>query len=252
MKKVPVKLCLLYVLVLLLLSAAFFALCSKRISVWPLPGEGLEPQLYSDAREGGFSQVEFFESDSAVAFRAVLNSGIYHPYAGVRIPLVAGREKLSLRGVDFSFADSVAITFRASSDVALLVFTADPNVSKFGDPLSLRPLRMDIPATRHYAEHRLPLSNLRTVPVWFDIQGVEPDSAYYIDRAVAVGLESGKGALLGLPTEVEILKWEFFGEDGNVKRICLFILIFATGLFFWGLVLFYGKRNKERQFGHRK
>lgn len=252
MKNVPVKLCLLYIFSLSILAAVFFAFYPKKISIWPPIRGDFGPQLYSDAREGGFSQVEFLESDSAVAFRAVLNSGIYHPYAGIRFPLVSGREKLSLRGVDLSFADSVAITFRASSDVALVVLTADPNVSKLGDPLSLRPLRMDIPATRHYTEHRLPLSNVRTVPVWFDIQGVEPDSAYYIDRAVAVAIESGKGTLLGLPTEVEILKWEFFGSNRIVKRACLFILILATGLFFWGLVHSYGKRNKERQLGHCK
>ncbi len=246
------RLFLSYILCLMATFAFWGTFHQKKISIWPSEKGISPPEIYTDAQEGGFSTAEFFASDSAAAVRAVLNSGIYHPHAGIRFPLISGTRKMALDGVNFSDMDSVSITFRSNADVALILFTADPNVSKIGDPLSLRPLRMDIPATRHYTEHRVSLSAIATNPLWFDLQGIEPDSAFYLNRVVSVALESGKGALLGLPTEIEIQKWEFFGENRVLFRICLFILIITTSLFIWGQVKIHGKQTSKRTGDNRK
>ncbi len=206
----------------------------KSLVLWP--GNFATPRIYTDAREGGFSTADLFDSDSAVAIVAVLSSGLYHPYAGIEFPLLDGVNALSLSGMDFSGLDSVAITFRASADIALLLFTRDPSVSRPGDVSSFRPLRMEIPANRFYTEKRLPLSLLRPSELWMDMRGIEADGNLYVDNVLQVSVETGKGSLLGLPTEIEIEKLEFFGTNRVLVGICLIILVLVTILYIWSMV----------------
>ncbi len=246
MKKFIWQLSLSYIICLIAIAAFFFHFQTESIVLWPHPEDLEYPRIYSDSREGGFSTAEFFESGNALAMRAILNSGIYHPHAGVEFRLLKGVEALSLQGVDFSNVDSVFITFRSNADVTLVFYTADPVVSKAGDVLSLRPVRLDVPATRYYTESRLPLSLARTNKIWFDMNGVEPDSLLYLDRVIQVAVETGKGALLGLPTEIEIQKLEFLGANRFARRLCLFILILVTCIYFLGILKIYGKSSTKR------
>ena len=224
----------LYLACLAVLVVVYGLFHRKTLVLWP--GESVFPRIYTDVREGGSSSADFFDSDSAVAIAAVLSSGLYHPHAGIEFPLLTGVENLSLVGVDFSGMDSVAITFRASSDIALVLFTRDPSVSRPGDVSSLRPLRMDISANRFYTEKRLPLSLLRPSELWIDLHGLEQDGNLFIDNVLQVAVETGKGALLGLPMEIEIRNLEFFGTNRVLVGICLSILILVTILYIWSMV----------------
>ena len=244
MKNKRVKFSVVYVVAFLLLAVFFFVFREEHICVWPKEPEYNPPRIYTDSREEGFSTAEFFESDSAVALRIVLNSGIYHPHAGVEFPMGRGMNALSLHGVDFSNMDSVIIRFRASSDIALVLGVTDPVASHIGDPLSLRPLRLDIPATRYYTEHRLSLAKIRPNKIWFDIHGVEPDSNLYMNHVVQVAVETGRGTLLGLPSEIEISHLEFFGPNRFVIGTSLVLFILFTGLYILGMIR-YG-RKKQR------
>ncbi len=228
-----------YVACVVVLVAVYGLFHRKSVVLWPC--ERSVPRIETDAREGGFSTAEFFDSDSAVAMVAVLSSGLYHPHAGIGFPLVSGVESFSLSGVDLSGVDSVAITFRASADISLVLLTRDPAVSRPGDASSLRPLRMEISANRFYTEKRLPLSLLRPSVLWMDMHGIEPDGNLYMDNVLQVSVETGKGALLGLPTEIEIRKLEFFGTNRVLAGICLGILFLVTILYIRSMVL-YGKR----------
>ncbi len=235
MKKSLLKLTLAYAICVILIGLFWGAFATKHIVLWPKNDSFGKARIYSDIREGGFSTAEFFESDSALAVRMVLNSGVYHPHAGVEIPLESGLRELALEGMDFSNMDSVVLRFRASSDVVLVLDVADPQVSRAGDPLTLRPLKMDIPATRFYSEVRLPLSLLKPSKIWFDIHGIEPDSSLYMNRVVQAAVESGKGTLLGFPTEIEILQWEFTGKNRSVIRLSIGLLILFSCLYIAGV-----------------
>lgn len=230
-----------YVAVLVVLSAVYGMFHRKVLTLWPAE---TKPRIYTDAREGGFSTAEFLESSGAVGISAVLNSGLYHPHAGIEFPLRSGLESLSAGGVDFSSMDSVEITFRANADVVLVLYATDPAVSKPGDPLSFRPLRMDIPATRSYSRSRLPLSGLEPSALWLDMRGLEQDGNLYLENIRRVAVETGKGSLLGLPTEIEILKLEFLGTNGTLVGACLSILILATIIYIWSVAK-YGKRSEN-------
>ncbi|MCR5029288.1 MAG: hypothetical protein K6A31_08545 [Fibrobacter sp.] len=247
MKSLSLRFTLSYVLCLFAIATFFFRFHTESLVLWPQNKALGNPRIYTDFREGGFSTAEFFESDSAIAMKATLNSGLYHPHAGIEFPLTQGLEALSLEGRDFSHMDSVAITFRSNADIALVLYTADPVASKAGDVLSLRPVRLDIPATRHYTEHREPLSKARTNKLWFDIRGVEPDSLLYLNHVVQIAVETGKGALLGLPTEIEIEKLEFFGSNERILQLSLCILIIVTGIYIWGTIKVHGKRTATRK-----
>lgn len=247
MKKLFWRLTLSYVVSLMAVAIFYFRFQSESHVLWPNPDSLEHPRIYTDLREGGFSTAEFLEKDSVLAIQAILNSGIYHPHAGAEFRLLQGVESLSLQGVDFSNIDSVAITFRSNADIALVFYTVDPKISKVGDVLSLRPVRLDIPATRYYTEHRLPLSRVRTNPIWFDMQGVEPDSLLYLDHVAQVAVETGKGALLGLPTEIEIQKLEFLGTNRCTRFLCLIILVLVTGIYLWGILKIYGKPSTGRK-----
>lgn len=239
MKRIACRWTVFYVACIAVLAAVYGAFHRKTLVLWP--GDSVLPRIYTDAREGGFSTADFLESDSAIAVSAVLNSGLYHPHAGIEFPLLSGMESLSLSGVDFSGLDSVAITFRANADVALVLFTRDPTVSRPGDVLSFRPLRMEIPATRFYSEKRLPLSLLKPNELWLDLRGIEQDGNLYLDNVLQVSVETGRGSLLGLPTEIEIKKLEFFGTNRVLVRICLIILVLVT-VFYVRSVVKYGKK----------
>jgi len=241
------RLTLCYAVCLMAITAFYLRFQSETLVLWPNPDTFEHPRIYTDLREGGFSTAEFLEKDSVLALNAILNSGIYHPYAGTEFRLFKGVESLSLKGMDFSNVDSVAISFRSNADIALVLYTVDPTVSKTGDVLSLRPVRLDIPATRYYTEHRLPLSRARVNPIWFDLQGVEPDSLLYMDHVIQVAVETGKGALLGLPTEIEIQKLEFLGRNRITRCLCLIILVLITGIYLWGILKIYGKRSTGRK-----
>ncbi|MBP5248118.1 MAG: hypothetical protein J6Z31_09725 [Fibrobacter sp.] len=247
MKKLAWRFSLSYVVCLIAIVVFYFRFQTESVVLWPHQENFEHPRIYTDLREGGFSTAEFMESDNALAINATLNSGIYHPHAGVEFRLLKGVEALSLQGLDFSNIDSVFITFRSNADVALVFYTVDPKVSKVGDVLTLRPVRLDVPATRHYTEHRLPLSLARTSKIWFDIHGVEPDSLLYLDRVVQVAVETGKGALLGLPTEIEIQKLELLGKNRLTRCLCLVILILVTGIYLWGILKIYGKSSTSRK-----
>lgn len=239
MKRPVLRLTFFYVACIALLVAICGAFYRKSLVLWP--GDSVRPRIYTDAREGGFSTADFLDSDSAIAFSAVLNSGLYHPHAGIEFPLLLGMESLLLSGVDFSGLDSVAITFRASADIALVLSTRDPAVSRPGDALSYRPLRMEIPATRFYSEKRLPLSLLKPSELWLDLRGIEQDGNLYLDDVLLVSVETGRGSLLGLPTEIEIRKLEFFGTNRVLVRICLILLVLVTILYVRSVVK-YGKK----------
>lgn len=239
MKRFSWRLTLSYVACIAVLFAIYGCFHRKSLVLWP--GASASPRIYTDAREGGFSVADFFESDSAIAISAVLNSGLYHPHAGIEFPLLSGMESLSLSGVDFSGLDSVSITFRANADVALILFTRDPQISRPGDVLSFRPLRMEIPATRFYSEKRLPLSLLKPSELWFDLRGIEQDGNLFLEDVLQVSIETGRGALLGLPTEIEIRKLEFFGTNRVLVRICLIILVLVT-VFYVRSMVKYGKK----------
>jgi len=247
MKSLSLRFTLSYLICLIAIATIFFRFYTESFALWPQNKSLDDPRIYTDVREGGFSTAEFFESDSAIAMNATLNSGLYHPHAGIEFPLSKGLEALSLDGRDFSNMDSLAITFRSNADVALVFYTADPVASKAGDVLSLRPVRMDIPATRHYTEHREPLSKARTSKLWFDMHGVEPDSLLYLNHVVLVAVETGKGALLGLPTEIEVQKLEIFGTNDLILRLSLCILILVTGIYIWGMIKVHGKRSATRK-----
>ena len=252
MKRFVWKCSFFYVAVLAVLAAVCGAFHQKKLTLWPAENR---PQIYTDAREGGFSTAEFLAGDSAVGISAILNSGLYHPHAGVGFPLRSGLESLASGGVDFSSMDSVEITLRANADVVLVLYAMDPAVSKPGEPLSFRPLRMDVPATRAYSRTRLPLSMLEPGALWLDMHGLEQDGNLYLENILQVAVETGKGALLGLPTEIEIRQLEFFGTNRTLVRACLSILILATIIYTWSLVK-YGKRiakskNAESGIGKR-
>lgn len=239
MKRIACRWTVFYVASIAVLAAVYGTFHRKTLVLWP--GASGIPRIYTDSREGGFSSAGFLESDSIVAISAVLNSGLYHPHAGIEFPLLGGLESLSLSGVDFSDMDSVAIEFRANADVALVLFTRDPAVSRPSDVLSFRPLRMDVPATRFYSEKRLPLSLLRPGELWLDMHGIEHDENLYLDDVLLVSVETGRGSLLGLPTEIEIRKLEFFGTNRVLIWICLVILILVTVLYIRCMVK-YGKK----------
>lgn len=247
MKSLSLRFTLAYLLCLFAIALFFFRFHTESLVLWPQNKTLGNPRIYTDIREGGFSTAEFFESDSAIAMRATLNSGLYHPHAGIEFPLAQGFEALSLEGRDFSHMDSVAITFRSNADIALVLYTADPVASKVGDALSLRPVRLDIPATRHYTEHREGLSKARTNKIWFDIRGVEPDSLLHLDHVVQVAVETGRGSLLGLPTEIEIEKLEFLGTNDQILRLSLCILMVVTGIYIWGTIKVHGKGSSNRK-----
>lgn len=219
----------LYAAVVAVLAAVCFLFHTKTFSLWP----GKLPRAYTDAREGGFSTAKVSATDSAVSFEAVLHSGLYHPHAGVEFSLLDGFESFSEEGLDFSDMDSAVVEFRATSDVVLVFYTKDPLATRPGDVLSLRPLRLDIPATRSYSEHRVSLSGLRPSAIWFDIHGLEQDENLFLGDVFRVAVETGRGTLLGLPTELDIRKLEIFGENRVLIRTCLFILILTTVLYLW-------------------
>lgn len=233
-----------YGLGLLLLAVFYVLFRTERIVLWPSE-KFSRPIAYSDVREGGESRAEILEHDSVVYLQSVLSSGIYHPYAGTLVMLGDGAEALSLEGKDLSNMDSLLLEFRSSADVALVLFAADFQ-SRVGDPLSFRPFRLDIPATRHYSEQRLSLSALKSSEIWFDIRGMEPDSGLYLDHIVAAAIETGRGTLLGFPSDLEIRKWELWGTNRSAVRASLFILILISVAYGWGLYRIYGKRSAKR------
>ena len=94
---------------------------------------------------------------------------------------------------------------------------------------------MHIPTTRFYSEARLPLSLLKPSILSFDIHGIEPDSSLYMNRVVQAAVESGKGTLLGFPTEIEILQWEFTGKNRSVIRLSIGLLILFSCLYIAGV-----------------
>lgn len=229
---------------LLLVAVFFLTQRTERLELWP--AENLSrPIAYSDIREGGESRAEILERDSVLYLQATLSSGIYHPYAGTLVMLGAGAEALSLEGKDLSNMDSLRIEFRSSADVALVLYAADFQ-SRAGDPLSFRPFRLDIPATRHYSEQRLALSGLKPSEIWFDIRGMEPDSGLYLDHIVAAAIETGHGTLLGFPSDIEIRKWELWGTNRGAVRLSLIILGLISVAYGWGLYRIYGKRSVKR------
>lgn len=228
----------LYFACIAVLVAVYGLFHRKSLVLWP--GEDVFPRIYTDVREGGSSTADFFDSDSAVAIAAVLSSGLYHPHAD-RVPPFDRRGKpFACRRGFFGHGFRCHHVPRKFRHRARPLYP-DPSVSRPGDVSSLRPLRMDISANRFYTEKRLPLSLLRPSELWIDIHGLEQDGNLYADNVLQVSVETGKGALLGLPMEIEIKKLEFFGTNRVLAGICLSILILVTILYIRSMVK-YGKK----------
>ena len=75
MKSLSLRFTLAYLLCLFAIALFFFRFHTESLVLWPQNKALGNPRIYTDIREGGFSTAEFFESDSAIAMRATLNSG---------------------------------------------------------------------------------------------------------------------------------------------------------------------------------
>lgn len=237
MKQLKLRLTASYIVCVLAIVLAFFALHKVSLQLYPSRSAGkYVPVAFTDAEYGGTSMASLGKDGDDLALSYTLHSGVEHPSAGIAFPLIAELRKTFREFKDFTIYDSVSVVYAAGHGKAKLVLEADDPKYTSSEPGSGRPLEVDLPSGPGYSEARFALSSFAVPDAWFSARRIAaPDGKLYLDRIFEVRIESAGGSLLGFPGELDLRSLHFYGENRAVRYGALALLVLVTGAYVFAL-----------------
>ena len=201
-----------------------------------------------DAALGGTSTAEVDVGDSAIGISLNVRSGVAYPAVGVGFNLMSV-ENRPVGVFDLSNYDSIEVVVSTGRmrSVSLRILTDDPEHSKEGMRETLRPLVLNVPASRTPTSAKFSLSEFKTAVWWLAAMGLEEDDGFmYLDRGAAIEIANGDGIMRGIPDEIEVKSVRLWGINRDFERgmyAGLILLIVLLGLFGTNLFRIFSRKN---------
>ena len=214
------------------------------------PGGTFQVYAVTDSAVGGFSTSELSSSDSAVAVRVNIRSGVAYPHAGVGINLLSVRNRPA-DFFDFSAYDSLSMDIETGRmrKVSVKLLNNDPVYSKNGVLESYRPMVASAAVSSNGV--RLSLFDFRVPEWWLAMQGLdEDDGLRYMGRGVRFEILNGEGTMLGIPDDIVVRSIKLWGENRTFKALMYVVL--AVMLLSYGGVVALTVRNSKGQVAARQ
>ena len=231
-------------------ACVFFTLRTTSCVIFPEKTFGI--YTLTDAALGGTSTSEIEETDSSITASINVRSGVAYPAVGVGFNLMSIDNRPT--GVfDLSYYDSievVASTGRMRS-ISLRILTDDPVYTKEGFRETLRPLVLNVPASRSLESAKFSLTEFKTAVWWLAAMGMEKDDGFtYLHRSTALEIANGDGIMRGIPDEINVKMIRLWGVNRDFERgmyAGLILMIVMLGLFGTNLFRIFSRKNLKTE-----
>ena len=196
------------------------------------PGGTYQVYAVTDSSEGGFSTAELSQSDSAIAVRVNIRSGVAYPHAGMGINLLSVHNRPAAGFFDFSVFDSIAIDVETGRmrKIGVKILNNDPIYSKSGVLETYRPMVSSAEVSAKGVH--LSMLDFKVPDWWLAMQGLEEDDGLrYMGRGVLFEILNGEGTMLGIPDEIEVRSIKLWGENQNFIALMYVALVVIAGVY---------------------
>ena len=216
---------------ILLAAWACVFITQRATSCVVFPAKTFGMYALTDEPFGGTSTSELDVKDSSIDISINVRSGVAYPAVGVGFNLesVNGRPAGLF---DLSKYDSVEVVFATGRmrSISLRLLTNDPEYTKEGMRETLRPLVMNVPASRTPESAKFSLGEFKTAVWWLAAMGLEKDDGLtYFYRSSALEVANGDGIMRGIPDEINLKSIRLWGVNRDFERAMyvLLVLIFV-------------------------
>jgi len=197
---------------------AFLAFRATSCVVFPANTFGI--YALTDEPFGGTSTSELDVKDSSIDISINVRSGVAYPAVGVGFNLMSvGNRPAGL--FDLSKYDSVEVVFSTGRmrSISLRILTDDPVHTKEGLRETLRPLVLNVPASRTPESAKFSLGEFKTAVWWLAAMGLEKDDGLtYFYRSSAIEVANGDGIMRGIPDEINLKEIRLWGVNRDFER----------------------------------
>ena len=227
-------------------ACVFFTLRQSSCIIFPDETFGI--YKLDDSALGGTSTAEIDVGDSAIDISLNVRSGVAYPAVGVGFNLMSV-ENRPAGFFDLSDYDSVEVTVSTGRmrSVSLRILTDDPTYTKEGMRETLRPLVLNVPASRTPESAKFSLAEFKTAVWWLAAMGLEKGDGFtYLYRGAAIEIANGDGIMRGIPDEINVKMVRLWGVNREFERgmyALLILMVVLLGLFGTNSFRIFSRKN---------